>query len=597
MVYLERDDDFSFYEDKGEEDLSDGDHFDFSSENGTEDYPSSSSAPSYKGFYIKVLLVVLVLLTGITGGIIYYIYGRGKPGELSFIPEEAQIVGKLEIKPGIKKMLFSDQYGKLQQDPELEKKLYDSLDKLMRDLFFKEKRPGINITEEFLNYVDPEMAVAQFNVGQTIARKNLKNLIKPDVKTDNIISLGVFHINNKEKTDEFFKKVEQSYGAVERETEGYKIFISDNFSYYFYRDFVVISSRPEVIVLSIKTVKKEHKSILTQENFQLYRKGHVKDAIGFIYVNLNYLRQDFCSVIRLSEDSNLVQFLNSLKLIGTSIAIYPTGVFIQTLIMPEENITSPIAVMYFSQIPREPKSLRFLPEDNTSNVIAFTNLVELFQISVELLKDLSPDISKNINKLTESKGFNMERDVLGSLTGDLSISVPVKNPGEIALLLLLNPGQLFNDTIAIIGIKKDSRLASMVAGADTLISFVSTPVNYRGVKITKSPDNSLCYAFTEESLLVNTGNSYSNIEKLIATKGGEKSSLYDLYQKRTKKILPSKVISLFYINLKQIYNKLSLNSNQKDLEQTFEKCPEIWIVTTRVDKGMVSTIYIPFILQ
>ncbi|HPZ08047.1 MAG TPA: hypothetical protein PL110_08030, partial [Candidatus Eremiobacteraeota bacterium] len=284
-------------------------------------------------------------------------------------------------------------------------------------------------------------------------------------------------------------------------------------------------------------------------------------------------------------------------LIGTSIAIYPTGVFIQTLIMPEENITSPIAVMYFSQIPREPKSLRFLPEDNTSNVIAFTNLVELFQISVELLKDLSPDISKNINKLTESKGFNMERDVLGSLTGDLSISVPVKNPGEIALLLLLNPGQLFNDTIAIIGIKKDSRLASMVAGADTLISFVSTPVNYRGVKITKSPDNSLCYAFTEESLLVNTGNSYSNIEKLIATKGGEKSSLYDLYQKRTKKILPSKVISLFYINLKQIYNKLSLNSNQKDLEQTFEKCPEIWIVTTRVDKGMVSTIYIPFILQ
>ena len=568
--------------------MSYNDEFDLNDEEGdlldSDDTDDDSSTPQKKsyGVYIISFLLGVILCLGV---LIFYLLTRDNLQELSFMPEESQMVLKMQIEPGIKKVIFTEQYKKIHENPDTEKSVYDSLDKLMITVFFREPRQGINITADFLPYVDPEMAVAGFNMGQNLAGK----ILKLTRGIDKIYTLGAFRINNREKVDDFFKKVQAQYGAEEKEINGHKIFVSTNFSYVFYRDFVIMATGSDTLLLSLDTVQKKHKSILTDEKFQLYRKKISKDTVGFAYVNLNYLRDEFCNISKMSQDSNFVQFFKSVKIMGASLALSGKGLSLETMMIPEENITNPVALKYFSQTQKEPVSLTFFAKDSTTNLIVLTNIVELFDVYTGLTEDILPGVKDNIDKLVESRlSLNLERDILASLTGEIAISYPSRNAAEFGLALLTNPQKLFDGFVIMIGVKQDSRLESLIAGADSLISLLAPPPQFKGVSIITAPDGSISYACTDNFIILGMGKSRNRIEELITTKKDNLQSVNDLYKERTF-FYSKEVLGISYVNIKLLYEKLGTGAN-KSLENT----PEIWTVNNKVDKSIKATLYIPF---
>ena len=564
------DDEFNL-DDDGEEDLPDSD-----------DHDSSTPRKKSYGVYIISFLLGVILCLGV---LLFYLLTRESLQELSFMPEESQMVLKMQIEPGIKKMIFTEQYKKIHENTDTEKRVYDSLDKLMITVFFREPRQGINITEDFLPYVDPEMSVAGFNMGQNLAGK----ILKLHRGIEKIITLGAFRINNREKVDDFFNKVQAQYGASEKELNGQKIFVSTNFSYVFYKDFVIMATTPDTLLLSLDTVQKKHKSILTDEKFQLYRKKISKNTVGFAYVNLNYLRDEFCNVSKISQDSNFVQFFKSVKIMGASLALSEKGLSLETMMLPEEIITNPVAVKYFSQTQKEPLSLTFFSKDSTTNILVLTNIVELFDVYTGLTEDILPGVRDNISKLVESRlSLNLERDILASLTGELAISYPSKNVAQFGLTLLANPQKLFEGFVVMIGIKQDSRLQSLIAGADSIISLLAPPPQFKGVSIITSPDGSLSYASTDDFIILGMGSSRARIQDLIVTKKDNLRSVNDLYKERTL-FYSKEVLGISYVNIKLLYEGLG-----SDVQKSLEKTPEIWTVNNKVDKGIKVTLYIPF---
>jgi hypothetical protein len=564
------------------------DEFDLNDEEGdlldSDDTDDDSSTPQKKSysFYIISFLLGVILCLGV---LIFYLLTRENLQELSFIPEESQMVLKMQIEPGIKKVIFTEQYKKIHENTDTEKSVYDSFDKLMITVFFREPRQGINITADFLPYVDPEMAVAGFNMGQNLAAK----VLKLNRGIDKIYTLGAFRINNRGKVDDFFKKVNAQYGAEEKELNGQKIFVSTNFSYVFYRDFVVMATNPDILLLSLDTVQKKHKSILTDEKFQLYRKKISKDTVGFAYVNLNYLREEFCNVSKISQDSNFVQFFKSVKIIGASLGLSQKGLSLETMMLPEENITNPVTLKYFSQTPKEPLSLTFFSKDSTTNILVLTGIVELFDVYTGLTEDILPGVRDNINKLVESKlSLNLDRDILSSLTGELAISYPSKNAAQFGLALFTNPQKLFDGFVVMIGIKQDSRLQSLIAGADSIMSLLAPPPQFKGVSVITSPDGSLSYACTDDFVILGMGSSRARIQELITTKKDNLQSVNDLYKERSL-FYSKEVLGISYVNIKLLYESLGAGAG-KSMENT----PEIWTVNNKVDKGIKTTLYIPF---
>lgn len=566
------DDEINLEDNDEEEDLLDSDDTD----DGTSNKSQTKSV-----YVISFLLGVILCL----GAVIFYLSTRDTLQELSFMPEESQMILKMQVEPGIKKVIFAEQYKKIHENPDTEKGIYAIIDKLMITVFFREPRQGINITADFLPYVDPEMAVAGFNMGANLAVKMLR-LNNP---VDKIFTLGAFRINNREKVDEFFNKVQVQYGATEQEMNGHKIFVSTNFSYVFYRDFILMATTPDKLLLSLDTVQKKHKSILTDEKFQLYRKKISKDTVGFAYVNLNYLREEFCNISKMSQESNFVQFFKSVKIMGAALALSEKGLSLETLMIPEENITNPVAVKYFSQTAKEPVSPTFFAKDSTTNLIVLSNIVELFEVYTGLTEDIMPGLKDNMENLVESRlSLNLERDIFASLTGELAISYPSRNAAELGITLLTNPQKLLQGLIVMIGVKQDSRLESLIAGADSLMSLLAPPPQFKGVSIITAPDGSISYACTDHFIILGMGNSRARIQELILTKKDNLQSVNNLYKERTL-VYSKEVLGLTFINIKMLYDGLGAGAGK-----SVEKTPEIWLVNSKADKGIKATLYIPF---
>ena len=564
------DDEINLEDNDEEEDLLDSDDTD----DGTSNKSQTKSV-----YVISFLLGVILCL----GAVIFYLSTRDTLQELSFMPEESQMILKMQVEPGIKKVIFAEQYKKIHENPDTEKGVYATIDRLMVTVFFREPRQGINITADFLPYVDPEMAVAGFNMGANLAVKMLR-LNNP---VDKIHTLGAFRIKNREKVDEFFNKVQAQYGATEQEMNGHKIFVTSNFSYVFYRDFVLMATTPDKLLLSLDTVQKKHKSILTDEKFQLYRKKISKDTVGFAYVNLNYLRDEFCNISKMSQDSNFVQFFKSVKIMGASLALSEKGLSLETLMVPEENITNPVAVKYFSQTAKEPLSPTFFAKDSTTNLIVITNIVELFDVYTGLTENLIPGVKDNLENLVESRlSLNLERDIFASLTGELALSYPSRNSAEFVRALFTKPQKLLEGLVVMVGVNQNSRLESLIAGADSLISLLAPPPQFKGVSIITAPDGSISYACTDHFIILGMGKARNRIEELVATKKDSLQSVNDLYKERNF-VYSKEVLGISYINLKLIYEGLGAG-------KSVEKTPEIWTVNNKADSAIKATLYIPF---
>ena len=129
------DDEINLEDNDEEEDLLDSDDTD----DGTSNKSQTKSV-----YVISFLLGVILCL----GAVIFYLSTRDTLQELSFMPEESQMILKMQVEPGIKKVIFAEQYKKIHENPDTEKGIYAIIDKLMITVFFREPRQGINITAE-----------------------------------------------------------------------------------------------------------------------------------------------------------------------------------------------------------------------------------------------------------------------------------------------------------------------------------------------------------------------------------------------------------------------------------------------------------------
>jgi len=566
---------------------------------GDEIKQENAGRKSNRGIYIKAgLLLIAFIITAavITVGIICYFYFRGAPkaGVLSFVPEEAHIVANFDTGSALTDVLISDQYKKAYGNEKSREMLKKAGDTFLQKMFFGTVPEGIELTEDFLNYVKPEGALSFFNVSQYLASRFPEKMRKEALSDTKIHKLGIFHMDDKEKVKEFFEKVNDKYKVSEKEMEGYKIFVSEQISYVFKDEFVLLSTHPELLVLSLKTIEGKHKSLLYNDKFRLFKKKVSSDTTGFVFLNVNYLRKDLYGFLKFSDDSQLAGFFNSFKLIGGSLSISEEGALFETLILPEEKLTSPLAKKFFSQEAKEPSILRFFPEDGTTNVIVITNALSFIDILQGLFEELvSREAIMNFVKGALHFGLS-EQDIITSLTGEVAVSLPVKSMGEISLSLLLKPGNLAGDVLFMAGIEEDSKLANYIVAGSSFISMVSPPTKYRDVNIVNG--GTCTFALTGGYIIVNTGQSHSRIEESIKASLGESPSLYSLYQKRAKGRFPSETTGVTYFNTKLMFENFFRGLTGDNKNNSVNKVPEVWFTTTTAEKGYKSTLFIPLVL-
>jgi len=535
------------------------------------------SSPGKRSIFGKVILAFIAGFV-ITLGVIAYFFLRNTD-ILSFVPENSEVVMNITIN-GLNKIVFSDQVQKLKENKEALDRLNRISDSFMTGLFFKQPVEGLNTADNFFNFIDSDMVIACFNTGKLFLKRGTFSSSGTEIDR-----LGIFRMNNKEKVSEYFKIIQDKYRASEREINGYKVFVTQDFCYIFKDTFVVIATNPDILMLSMDTINGKNKSILKNDKFILYKNRISSNSIGFMYFNLGPMRESFYNNTGISKASILASFIDSFKLAGISAAASTDGLTIEGLVLPEDNIQSSMAQKFFSQKSRVPSSLKFFPGD-TSNVFLFTNVVELFQILKEMMVEVYPDMNNNIVYFLEnSLKLDIERDIFASLTGELAFNLPFKSIDELAVNLALKQNKIFDGTVIILGIKKDSRLRSLIAGADTVMSFFSSGNSYRDVNIIVSPDGSFSYCFIDDFLIVTAGGGGDRLKEIIDTEADGKDNIDKLYEVRRKNKFSRECTLLSYINLRVFSGKpLSGNDGVKSFS-------EIWGNTGNYEKGFKSIIY------
>ena len=549
----------------------------------------------------KVILIAVGILVaaGLVFGAIlaYKFFFKKELNVISFVPEESQMVLKFDVKSKILRMLYADQYEHILSDPGNSSAVDYLIDYSMSRLFFGKPMKDLNIRENFIEYVEPEIGFAFFNIGKSIGQKlPLKKVedLKEPVKLEN---LGVFKISNRDKVNEFFKDVEEKYNVKKERVSGYNLFISKDFSYVFKEDFLLLSNSSDILALALDTVNGKHEGISGDVNFRLFKKKISSNTVGFSYLNLNSMREDFYNNVQLSEDSKAADFLESFKLIGTSLAVSENGLLFETLVLPEEKL-SPLAQEFFSQKSVLPETLKLFSKEDTSNVMLMTNAIVIFDLLNGFFKELMPEKMESIASFTEKTlNLNLERDILASLSGDFALSLPAKSIGELGVGAILDYTRLFSGGILIIGVKPDSRLASLISGTDFLMTIFAPPSSYLGVNIVNTPDGNFCYALTDGYLILSTGKSHTKIESCIKAQKDQVPTLYHLYEERGENRFSLETTGVCYFNLEEFYQNFFRGFISPEDRTFLSNLPEVWMTGTTLDKGYKTTVYIPLVIM
>ena len=355
---------------------------------------------------------------------------------------------------------------------------------------------------------------------------------------------------------------------------------------------------PILLLLSLDTIDGKHNSILDNDKFRLFKKKLSKNTVSFLFVNLNYLREDLYSVVEFSEDSKLAGFFNSFKLLGTGLALSEEGLLLETFILPEKTL-SPLAEKFFSQHVEEPHALKLFSKESTTNTIYITDTVTF----IELIQGLSDELFSGqelVDLIEGALQFGIsEQDIIDSLTGEMAFSLPAKSIGEIGVSFLLDPQMLLGGALFLAGLKEDSTLGNYIATGSSFISMFSPPTRYKDVDIINDPSGNLSYALTGNYIIVSTGKSHGRLEDCIKAQTGETPSLYDLYVERAGGRFPVATTGVVYINTKLLYDNFfrGLPGGDNDSQvRILDRIPEIWLTTSTADNGYKSTIYIPLII-
>lgn len=546
-----------------------------------------------------IYAIIALFIAGIITGVIiaFKLLYKQDLTVMSFIPEKTQILVNFNIESEIIRLLYKDQYEKAMADPGTEETMNSLSLLFMNKLFLVPFIEKVNIREDFLKYLEPEICLAFFNIGKSLALRIPPNKVKESLQYNDIQRLGVFRISDRKKVEEFFRKLEERCDIKKETLNGYSMFVSEKFSYVFKEDFLLLSNSPETLLLSLRTVSGKEKNIEENDKYSLFKSKISSDTVGSAFINLNYLREDFYSEIELPEDSIVAGFFDSFKLAGTGFSVSEKGLLFETLILPEERL-SPLAEEFFSQKSVVPEPLNRFSMENTHDILVLTDVSVPLKILKSFFEEVMPDVMDKISNFTiNSFNLDIERDIMEALRGDLAISLPAKSLGEIGTGITIDYGRLFSDSILMVGIKEGSRLEGLISGSDFIMTLFSKPASFNGVNIVNTPDGNFCYALTENYLIISYGKTHDRIEDCIKAKQGIVTPLYSLYEKRGEGIFPVESTGVFYINMKDFYEKFFRGiMSQKDIDRgPLKNLPELWLTSTTVDKEFKTIVYIPLV--
>ena len=367
----------------------------------------------------KVLIIaaalVLVLGAAVGVGVYLFIQSLSHPPEetAKFLPLETSLYVSMNSRPGAGQLMKArDILNLFKENPKFEEKL----DELYEDI---EEETGINVEEDLFPWVGPEIAIA------------LPTFEGIDETPEFVAFIGA---SDTTAAESFLRKLlsfgEES-GEIEYEeglTRGHLTFVvdtSDDFNTHIALtdDYIVIATGVEALESTLDRMDsgqdQARPSLFDNPGFQEAREAADSPRFGIMYV-------DVAGIIDQLEEGFDEEIVDSFQDFSDQLPdfIVASSSFIDEGIRVSTSFDYPIQdQLYVPASTNALGSAGLAPEDTVA-LLSFIGVQDAWERVRDEVTDLPElDLNEALDEIEAEIGFDIERDVLSWMTGELAIAV------------------------------------------------------------------------------------------------------------------------------------------------------------------------------
>ena len=366
----------------------------------------------------KIIVGVLVVVLGAAGGVGAYIYIQFQslshsPEETAkFLPVETSLYASMNLRPGVGQLTkLRDILDLFKENPKFEEKL----DELYGDL---EKETGIDVEEELFPWVGPEIALA------------IPTFEGIEETPDIVAFIG--H-TDKGAAESFLRKL-LAYGEESGETEyeetltrGRLIFVVDplddvSVHIALADDYIVVATGSGMLAQTLDRMDSGQAqiSLFDDAGFQEAREAAESPRFGLMYI-------DVAGIIdQAGEEALGEEIVESVQDFSDQLPdfIVASASFIDNGILVSTSFDYPVEEELF--VPAVANSLGStrLASEDTVGLLSFVGVQDGWESLREELADLPDlDLEEAFDEIEAEIGIDIERDVLGWMTGEMAFAV------------------------------------------------------------------------------------------------------------------------------------------------------------------------------
>jgi len=513
---------------------------------------------------------------------------------VELIPSDSQVIFNMNINSFFKRKAIYSKIEDMKEAPALEKFINNTGELAGAAIFSVMPEAGINFKEDLLPYLKANFTIAFYEMGSKMSLPFSHMSFEDFLKEDDIPPfIMVSNIDDKEGVEEFLLKLNSNNTYVKDTYKSREIFVSEKRCYYRDEDFLIVSSKPELMKKSLDCYDNIELSLIKDASFISFKEEKMNsDSIGFSYVNIPALKSDFLNYMPEASRIKWTELLDSLRYTGTSIELSLGKLNLNTFIVHNENLT-PFAREFFSLSPGKIDSLSLFPREN-SNVIAVSEPDRVLPLLFSLLEGST--ISGIFNeKIVNLFGYSSST-LFTYLSDELTLGFKPENHMETGAYPEFGKIILNNSTLAL-KLKSGSPPALLLEGSQTFVSVFSTVTgteNYRGVYLFSIPGGTGSYCKVKDFYLLNAGKSNEYTKKIIDTSCGDNETV----EEHIKDEISTEAIGVSYLNTNDLYlnyfnNYIRDEALKEKLKEFFSDYPEIMGNMNSIEDGYIITTVMP----
>ena len=359
---------------------------------------------------LLVLATAIVLVIGVGVGVGVYCVGQSVsyPSEetAKFLPVETPYYVSVNLRPGVSQLMEAREIlNRFKEN----RAFNDRLEELYEDI---EESTGIDVEEDLYPWLGPEIAIA------------IPAIEGIDETPEFVAFIGASDVNAAES---FLRNLaafaEETSGTEYRETltRGYLTFVVDSVRIALTDKHIVIASKAKTLLSTLERMDagyhKGQSSLFNKPEFQAARDAADSPRFGTMYVDISEI------VAQLEEGSN-AEDVEDLKAVTDQLPdfLVASMSFIEKGIRVSASFDLP-GQWFSSESANTLGSAARTPEDTVA-LLSFAGVQEAWErLRAEAADQGQFDLDKTLDEVEFNIGIDIERDILGWITGELALAI------------------------------------------------------------------------------------------------------------------------------------------------------------------------------